>query len=46
MTQRGNQPNGIDGTEGAHITGVRLVFTYGTGKIRQPSKDRRRGIAF
>lgn len=29
-----NQPEGIELTAGAHITGVRLVFAYGTGKIR------------
>lgn len=28
------QQNGIEVAAGAHITGVRLVFTYGTGKIR------------
>jgi len=28
------QPEGLDVTAGAHITGVRLVFAYGTGKIR------------
>jgi len=28
------QENGIEVTAGAHITGVRLGFTYGTGKIR------------
>lgn len=28
------QPEGIELTAGAHITGVRLVFAYGTGKIR------------
>jgi len=27
------QPDGIEVTAGAHITGVRLVFVYGTGKI-------------
>jgi protocatechuate 3,4-dioxygenase beta subunit len=29
-----DQPEGIELTAGAHITGVRLVFAYGTGKIR------------
>jgi protocatechuate 3,4-dioxygenase beta subunit len=29
-----SQPEGIEVTAGAHITGVRLVFAYGTGKIR------------
>jgi hypothetical protein len=29
-----DQPEGIEVTAGAHITGVRLVFAYGTGKIR------------
>lgn len=29
-----DQPNGIEVTAGAHVTGVRLVFIYGTGKIR------------
>ena len=28
------QTEGIEVTAGAHITGVRLVFAYGTGKIR------------
>lgn len=28
------QQNGIEITAGARVTGVRLVFTYGTGKIR------------
>lgn len=28
------QAKGIEVTAGAHITGVRLVFAYGTGKIR------------
>lgn len=28
------QTEGIEVTAGAHITGVRLVFSYGTGKIR------------
>jgi protocatechuate 3,4-dioxygenase beta subunit len=28
------QPEGLDVAAGAHITGVRLVFAYGTGKIR------------
>lgn len=28
------QQNGIEVTAGARVTGVRLVFTYGTGKIR------------
>lgn len=29
-----DQANGIGVTAGAHITGVRLVFSYGTGRIR------------
>jgi len=29
-----NQEEGIELTAGAHITGVRLVFAYGSGKIR------------
>lgn len=29
-----DQPEGIELTAGAHVTGVRLVFVYGTGKIR------------
>jgi protocatechuate 3,4-dioxygenase beta subunit len=29
-----DQPEGIDVTAGAHITGVRLVFAYGTGRVR------------
>ncbi|MDQ2854953.1 MAG: carboxypeptidase regulatory-like domain-containing protein [Acidobacteriota bacterium] len=28
------QPEGVEVTAGAHITGVRLVFAYGTGKLR------------
>lgn len=28
------QPDGIEVIAGAHVTGVRLVFSYGTGKIR------------
>lgn len=28
------QPEGLEVASGAHITGVRLVFAYGTGKIR------------
>jgi len=28
------QPEGVEVTAGAHLSGVRLVFAYGTGKIR------------